>query len=280
MTKRKADNASLNKRKPKKRAAASRKNAKPETPVAKAYRCKHAANFAEPTAGPSKTAPGSHDVYAFPPTLPSPPPSDQHSPPTHPKEDDALPEDRKDTKKGEQTGEPAHTTSPRIPEGTLLDILCVPYDRALIETALNGVMQLAATTSQPGDEFGVLFTRKFVTKLAELHINEAWLAEVVDALQENLRDLCDRAQCQIGSLGKLALRKGSATGTHVEMAQAGDVAQVEVNTVQEDFPQTVYVKTPVLRLTRRLSEDKDSLSRRAYLSNFCRTLDALSTIVE
>jgi hypothetical protein len=242
MTKRKADNASPNKRKPKKRAAPSQKDAKPETPVAKAYRRKHAAKFAQPTAASSKAEPGSYDVYAFPPTLPSPPPSDQHSPPPHPKEDNTLPEARDDTVESQRTDAIAPTIPVNIPEDTLLYILCNPYDDKLTKTALDGVMQLAAKTAKSSDEFGLLFTQSFVTKLAGLHINGAWLAEIVDIFQQGLRKSCHQAQCQIGSLGKLALRKGSATGSDVDAVRGGDAAQVWGNTAREDFPKTVCVK--------------------------------------
>jgi hypothetical protein len=242
MTKRKAENASPNKRKPKRRAAASQKDTKPESPVAKAYRRKHAARFDKPTAGPSKPESGSYDVYAFPPTLPSPPPSDKHSPPTQPKGGDTLPVEKGNVRESEQTGASAHTIPADIPEDTLLDILCDPYDSELIKTALDGVMQLAAAAARPGDEFGVLFMQNFVNKLAGLHINGTWLAEVVDTLQQDLRSLCDRAQCQIGSLGKLALRKGKAAESHLGMAQARDAMQAEANPDQEHFPRTVYVK--------------------------------------
>jgi hypothetical protein len=242
MAKRKADSASPNKRKPKRRAAASLKDAKPETPVAKAYRRKHAARFDKPTAGPSKPEPGLYDVYAFPPTLPSPPPSDQHSPPTQPKEGDTLLVEKVNIGESGQPDALAHTISADIPEDTLLDILCNPYDSELIKTALDGVMQLAAAAAQPGDEFGVLFMQNFVNKLAGLHINGAWLAEIVNILQQHLRSLCDRAQCRIGSLGKLALRKGRTAESHLEMVQTGDAVHADANPGQEDFPRTVYVK--------------------------------------
>jgi hypothetical protein len=96
MTKRKADNASPSRRRSKKRAPATQKDSKPETPVAKAYRRKHAAKLAKPTAGSPDAETGSYDIWALPPTLPSPPPSDQHSPPPHPKMDNTLPEAKED----------------------------------------------------------------------------------------------------------------------------------------------------------------------------------------
>lgn len=102
--------------------------------------------------------------------------------------------------------EVAPTMSGRtLDERTLLDILCFHCDDGLTEDAFDAIMQHAAATAKPGDEFGILFVKRFISDLADTPINQDWLAEIIHRLQQNLDHLCDRAKSQIQSMGKLRL---------------------------------------------------------------------------
>ena len=183
MAKRKADSDSPSKRQPKKQVASQKQSIKPETPAAKAYRRKRAAKLAHAPSDTSKPSPEAFDLYDFPPTLPSPPPSDGQTPPAAPKIDLTVVEDKAATRNDEQNAEHTSTIEGKVPDDdTLLAILCVFIDVALTELALDAVMQKAAAAAKSGDELGTLYMRKFISKLVDTHIEDEWLARVIDLL--------------------------------------------------------------------------------------------------
>lgn len=264
MSKRKAGDVSPSKRQPKKRAASNRHQAKPETPVAKAYRLKHAAKLAQSTTTAEKSNQESYDVYAFPPTLPSPPLSAQPTAPAESEDKITSLDDKNDDCNGEQASADSPIASTNIPEDTLLVMLRTFCDVEVTETALDAVMQHAAAAARPGDEFGVLFMRKFVSKLAGQPIAEAWLARVVDLLQQNLKSLCDRAQCQIGSLGKLALRKGKAPDSPISPARSGDAMQPVVDIKPEEPSRESEAKSKIAT-TKAASVPEDTREPKSHV---------------
>jgi hypothetical protein len=206
MTKRKADGDPPSKPKPKKPSPSDQQNAQTESPAAKAYRRRRAAKLAQIASDVSAADPETHDVYDFSSTLPSPPPSTRQTPPAVPKADNTVLEDDQAAHNDNASVEYTPTVSGRVlDESTLLDILCFHCDDDLATDAFAAIMQHAAAAAKPGDEFGVLFLKSFITELASTPINQDWLTEIIGLLQQNLDSLCDRAKCQIRSLGKLAL---------------------------------------------------------------------------
>jgi len=171
MAKRKAEGDPPSKRKPKKPTT------KPETPAARAYRLKGAERSAHIPSDTPATGPETHDVYAFPPTLPSPLSSNRQASPATPKVDSTVIEARLDTSSVKSS---PTISSEIIDEETLFAILCGPDDHnltkdsiddGLTKAAFNAIMQHAAAAARPGDEFGVLFTRRLISELAATHIN-------------------------------------------------------------------------------------------------------------
>jgi hypothetical protein len=227
MAERKADSNSPSKRHPKKIATSQKHSIKPETPAAKAYRRKRAAKLAQAPSKASQSGPEAYDVYAFPPTLPSRPLSAKEAPPSLPKVDLTESEDEEATRNGEQSVVTTFPISGTIPEDdTLLAILCVFHDNDLTEVALDAIMQKAAAAAKPGDELGILYMRKLVSKLANTPIEPEWLARIIDLIQQTLESLCDRVKCQIRSLGKLPLPKQAKMQALADTTQVVDIIQL------------------------------------------------------
>lgn len=123
-----------------------------------------------------------------------------------PKVDSTVPEDDRATRNDAANVESTTATSGlMLDESTLLDILCFHCDDDLATDVFAAIMQHAAAAAKPGDEFGTLFLKNFISELANTPINQDWLTEIIGVLQQNLDSLCDRAKCQIQSLGKLPL---------------------------------------------------------------------------
>lgn len=223
MAKRKADGDPPSKSKPKKPAPSDLQNPKPESPAAKAYRRKRAAKLAQIPSDKPAADPAAYDVYAFPSELPSPPASMQ-TPPAVPKFDSGVLEDDQDATSDTQSAEPTPTVSGLLlDESTLLDILCFHCDDDLTTSAFDAIMQHAAAAAEPGDEFGTLFLKRFVSELAETHINQEWLAEIIGLIQQSLDSLCDRAKSQIQSLGKLPLPERARLEPPVDEMELDDM---------------------------------------------------------
>ncbi|GAB7333796.1 hypothetical protein MBLNU13_g05311t2 [Cladosporium sp. NU13] len=201
MTKRKAD-GDPGKRKPKKPAASGRQNPKPESPAARTYRHRRAARSARIPSDTSATDPEAYGVYAFS----SSPSSTRQTPPGVPKVDNTVLAGDDDKRNDTQSVNSTSTVSSLIlDEDTLLRILCFHCDDGLTEDAFDAIVQHAAAAVKTGDEFGIIFLKRFISKLADMPINQDWLAEIIDRLQQNLDSLCDRVRGQIQSLGKLPL---------------------------------------------------------------------------
>jgi hypothetical protein len=206
MTKRKADSDPPSEPKPKKPTASNQENIKSESPAAKAYRSRRAAKLAQIPPDASVASPETYDVYAVSSTLPSPPRSTRQSPPAVPRFDNKILGQDEDARNDTQSAESSPTISGlMLDESTLLDILCFHCDDNLATDAFVAIMQHAAAAAKPGDEFGTLFLKRFISELADTPINPDWLTEIIGLLQQNLDSLCDRAKCQIQSLGKLPL---------------------------------------------------------------------------
>lgn len=123
-----------------------------------------------------------------------------------PRVDGSALQDDQNARNNPSGEEVAPTMSGRtLDERTLLDILCFHCDDGLTEDAFDAIMQHAAATAKPGDEFGILFVKRFISDLADTPVNQDWLSEIVHRLQQNLDHLCDRAKSQIQSMGKLRL---------------------------------------------------------------------------
>lgn len=147
-----------------------------------------------------------YDVHDFPSALPSPPSSTRQTPFAVPKVGDSALQDDQNARNDPSGEGVAPTVSGRtLDERTLLDILCFHCDDGLTEDAFDAIMQHAAATAKPGDEFGILFVKRFISDLADTPINQDWLAEIIHRLQQSLDHLCDRAKSQIQSMGKLRL---------------------------------------------------------------------------
>ena len=206
MAKRKADGDAPSKPKHKKPAASTHQDPKLESPAARAYRHRRAAKLAQIPSDTSAKDSETHDIYDFPSVLPSPPSSTRQTPPAVPKIDSSALKRDQNAHNDASSEEVAPTISGLIlDESTLLDILCFHCDDGLTGDAFDAIMQHAATAARPGDEFGILFVKKFISDLAETPINQEWLAKITDLLQQNLDGLCDRTKSQIQSLGKLPL---------------------------------------------------------------------------
>jgi hypothetical protein len=93
----------------------------------------------------------------------------------------------------------------------------------LATDAFAAIMQHAAAAARPGDEFGILFLKRFLSQLADTPINPDWLTEIIGLLQQNLDSLCDRAKFQIQSLGKLPLPQRERLGPSVDEIENDDV---------------------------------------------------------
>ena len=260
MAKRKAEGDSPSKRNRKKSAAPKQQSIKPETPAAKAYRRKRAEKLALiPPDAPGK-ATDTSDVYAFPPVLPSPPPSANQTPPPVAKVDDIVPGDEKDTRDDTRSANHISTVAGKITdEDTILAILCAFRDVDLTEVALDAIMQKAAAAAKPGDAFGILFIRKFISKLAKSSIEPNWLAKVIDLLQQDLESLCDRVKCQIRSLGKLPLPKRERTEMFVDMDQLDDVVALgEEGSLEDASPKIFLLRTTDATLSAEAIKNQKS----------------------
>ncbi|KAM0706230.1 hypothetical protein Q7P35_006779 [Cladosporium inversicolor] len=226
MAKRKADGDPPSKPEPKRSAASNQQSTKPESPAATAYRRKRAAKLAQIPSDTSATDPEAYDVYDFPSALPSPPSSTRQTPPAVPKVEDTVLEDDKAAHNDTQSEEPASIiTGKIIDEDTLINILCLSHDDDLTEHAFDAIMQHAAAAATPGDEFGILFMRSFISRLAGTAINQEWLVEIIGLLQQNLDSLCDRAKSQIQSLGKLPLPTRARLEFPVDESETDDTVQ-------------------------------------------------------
>lgn len=242
MAKRKADHDLSSKYSPKKPAALGQQHTKPETPIAKAYRRKRAIKLAQtpaaivkddqvlydvysfpPTlpAGTSKDAQSLYDVYTFPSTLPSPPSLATNTPNAGCDDDPIVLEGDENACNDTQSAHRSPDGPVDIPEDTLFAILHKFPGVDLTETALDAIMQYAAAAAKPGDEFGIIFMRRFISRLAETPIEDEWLAKIVDLLQQNLGSLCDRVKCQIRSLGKTPLPSRRQPEVHADSTRSG-----------------------------------------------------------
>jgi hypothetical protein len=224
MTKRKADGDPPSKPKSKKSAATDEQNTKTESPAAKAYRNRRAAKLAQISPDASAADPDTDDVYAFSSTLPSPPRSTRQTPPAMPKVDSTvLGDDRAAYNDAANVEFTTAISGLMLDESTLLDILCFHCDDDLATDAVAAIMQHAAAAAKPGDEFGVHFLKNFISELADTPINPDWLTEIIGLLQQNLDSLCDRAKCQIRSLGKLPLPERERLAPPVDEIENDDV---------------------------------------------------------
>lgn len=243
MAKRKADGDPPSKPEAKKPAASDQQNTKTESPAATAYRRKRAAKLAQIPSDTSATDPETYDVYDFPSALPSPPSSTRQTPPAVTKVDDTLLEDDQAAPNDTQSEEPTPIiTGKIIDEDTLINIMCLSHDDDLTEHAFDAIMQHAAAAATPGDEFGILFMRNFIAKLAGTAINEEWLVEIIGLLQQNLDTMCDRARCQIQSLGKLPLPTRARLEFPVDESGSEDTAQPRDDEVAKESPEKIETK--------------------------------------
>lgn len=243
MVKRKPDGDSPSNPNLKKAAASDQQNTKTESPAAAAYRRNRAVKLAQIPSDTSAADPEAYDVYDFPSALPPPPSSTRQTPPAVIKVDDTLLEDDQAALHDTQNEEPTPIISGKvIDEDTLINILCLSHDDDLTEHAFNAIMQHAAAAAAPGDEFGILFMRRFISKLADTPINQEWLVGIIGLLQQNLDSLCDRAKSQIQSLGKLPLQTRVRLEFPVEESEPEDTAHSRGDKVAEEGTEKIETK--------------------------------------
>lgn len=215
MTRRKAFPRFSRKLHAKDTVAPSRNGSKAEKLSAKTRRRKHSAiaNVSETT---SDSQP--HDVYTFQPPMLLPSPGSASSPDAT---DSAIALENDDDRREVRAGDKEHRNTEEagnqtpviiceIQEDTLLNILCAIQDVEVAKQAIKVLLQRTATSAKSGDEFGIQYLRSFISRLSEMSIDQSWLAKVIDLIQHDLERVCDRAVCQVRSLGKSPLTGNDA----------------------------------------------------------------------
>lgn len=221
----------------KKTATHQQKGMRIEKECMKAHRRKHAAKLAGKSASPPISNPEPLDVYTFPPPSPGSASTIEATESTIVLEKDNEEEFCKKEPCDQDDTAPGHimeqflVVPSSIQEDTSLNIICAFPSVEETKEAVENVLRRAAASAKPGDEFGIQSLRDSISRLAKLPIDQAWLAKVIDLLQQELERVCDRAVCQVRSLGKSPLTSGEASDSANNATQSESMEQPDTDMI-------------------------------------------------